>query len=206
LKKISRLQFITTNAALAEKACLGGVKWIQLRLKNTPQDEFLTVAKEVQQVCKAHNAVLIINDNVEVAYTIKADGVHLGKEDLPPLEARKVLGAEAIIGGSSHTRTDIVRLASQGVDYIGLGPFRYTATKEKLASVIGKLGYKRIVDYLAAKKVVYPPIVAIGGIGIDDVQTLLKTGVYGIAVSGAIANSANVTNTSRIFTNMLRLD
>src|SRR4051812_38446914 len=117
MKRISKLQFITTNAATAEQACMGGVDWIQLRLKNTPYDDYLAIALEVQAICKRYNATFIINDNVMLAYNIKADGVHLGKQDMPPDAARQLIGNDFIIGSTANTFEDIDYLAAKPVDY-----------------------------------------------------------------------------------------
>jgi thiamine-phosphate pyrophosphorylase len=199
-KSISRLQYITTNPVDAEKACRAGVDWIQLRVKKKPEKEWKTLAEETLIVCRRYGAKLIINDNVLLAKEIEADGVHLGKEDMNPAEARLISrerpmpgekfipAAKFIIGGTANTIEDVNRLVGLGVDYIGLGPFRFTTTKMNLSPVLGLAGYSAIISQLEALPGTIP-VIAIGGIKVEDVSDLLKTGVYGIAVSSAITQS-----------------
>src|ERR1019366_3998093 len=148
MKRISRLQYITTNPLDADKACKAGVDWIQLRVKNKTEEEWRALAVETLIVCRRYGAKLIINDNVFLAKEIKADGVHLGKEDQNPAEARLILGEKFIsgekfiIGGTANSLEDIHSLIESGVDYIGLGPFRFTTTKANLSPVLGLEGYR----------------------------------------------------------------
>ena len=174
----------------ARMALEGGCKWIQLRMKGASDEEVAEAAAQIQPLCREHEAVFLLDDRVELAKRLKADGVHLGKNDMPVSEARALLGEEFIIGGTANTFEDIQRLASQGADYIGCGPFRFTTTKEKLAPVLGLEGYRRIVEQME-KHGTGLPIVAIGGITFDDIPTIMQTGVDGIAVSGAILNADN---------------
>lgn len=190
MKQISKLQYITTSAVLTEQACKGGVDWVQLRLKNIDFDEFKAIAIDVQAVCKQYGAKLIINDNVNVALAINADGVHLGKEDMSYDKARLLLGSDCIIGGSTNTLNDILRLSREPLDYMGLGPFRFTSTKEKLNPIVGLKGYQSILNQLKSSAVSVPPLVGIGGIEHKDVPDILSTGLYGVAVSGAISHAA----------------
>lgn len=174
----------------ARMALEGGCKWIQLRMKGASDDEVVEAAAQIQPLCREHEAIFLLDDRVELAKRLNADGVHLGKNDMPVSEARQVLGEEFIIGGTANTFSDIERLASQGADYIGCGPFRFTTTKEKLSPVIGLEGYRRIVEQMAVKGINLP-IVAIGGITCDDIPALMQTGIDGIAVSGAVLNADN---------------
>lgn len=174
----------------ARMALEGGCKWIQLRMKGASDEEVAEAAAQIQPLCREHEAVFLLDDRVELAKRLKADGVHLGKNDMPVSEARQVLGEEFIIGGTANTFEDIQRLASQGADYIGCGPFRFTTTKEKLAPVLGLEGYRRIVEQMEEQGTDLP-IVAIGGITFDDIPAIMQTGVDGIAVSGAILNADN---------------
>ena len=198
MKQISNLQFITTSAAQAELACAGGVRWVQLRLKNTPYAEWKQRALEVQQVCQRYGATLIINDNPQLALEIGSDGVHLGKEDMSPTEARNILGPDFIIGGTANTFADIERLAAVGVEYIGLGPFRFTSTKEKISPILGLDGYDALLGQCRAAGII-TPIIGIGGITLADVAPLVATGLYGVAVSGAISASPDPTVTAMAF-------
>ncbi len=203
MKKISRLHYITTNATLAQKACEAGVDWIQLRLKSVTYEEYRTTAEEVKKVCKNFNCQLIINDNVQLAFEMEADGVHVGKTDMAPEKARDLVGSKMIIGGTANTYADIVRLTNARVDYIGLGPFRFTTTKENLSPILGLEGYKSIFQQIAKDNLPAPPIIAIGGIGLEDIATLLEIGVYGVAISGAISNAEDVTKAAASFINAI---
>jgi thiamine-phosphate pyrophosphorylase len=192
MNPISKLHYITTGPELAEKACRGGISWIQLRLKDIPYDDYRSIAREVQAVCKTYRCTFIINDNVELALELRADGVHIGKEDMPPDVARALLKDDFIIGATANTLNDIVFLAGQPIDYIGLGPFRFTTTKKKLSPVLGAEGYKTIFHALNAMSLPVPPVVAIGGITEQDISVLAETGVHGVAVSGSISGTAQL--------------
>lgn len=190
------IQFITHETETvgyvegARMALEGGCRWIQLRMKDASDDEVRKAAAEIQPMCKAHDAIFLLDDRVELAKELKADGVHLGKNDMPVDEARRVLGEEFIIGGTANTFDDIERLARQGADYIGCGPFRFTTTKKKLAPVIGIEGYRDIIEKMEAAGIDLP-VVAIGGITADDIDDILATGVRGIAVSGTVLRAEN---------------
>ena len=190
------IQFITHETETvgyvegARMALEGGCKWIQLRMKDASDDEVREAAAEIQTMCKAHDAIFLLDDRVELAKKLKADGVHLGKNDMPVDEARRVLGEEFIIGGTANTFDDIERLSRQGADYIGCGPFRFTTTKKNLAPVIGIEGYRDIREKMEAAGIDLP-VVAIGGITADDIDDILATGVRGIAVSGTVLRAEN---------------
>ncbi len=203
MKPVSKLHFITTNALIAEQACKGGVNWVQLRLKNVNYEEYKKVALEVQKVCSKYNAVLIINDNVQLAADIGADGVHIGSTDMTPTEARALLGEKFIIGCTANTFEDVVRLSALPINYIGLGPFRYTTTKQNLSPVLGLDGYKSILNQLKTTSTTHPPIIGIGGIIIHDVVSLMDTSIHGIAVSGAIGNASDVSGKAADFISII---
>ncbi len=186
---IAKLHYITPNnvdrydiSEVVEKSCKEGVDWIQLRIKNQSHELFKRIAINIKDICKNFSAKLIINDNVQIAKEIQADGVHLGKEDMNPLEARSILGDDFIIGGTANTLSEILQLSRLEVDYIGLGPFRYTETKKNLSPVLGIEGIKKIMQRCS----VDIPIIAVGGIQIEDIENILKTSVYGVAISSAI--------------------
>ena len=132
-----------------------------------------------------------------------ADGVHLGKNDMPVDEARRLLGHDKIIGGTANTFEDIERLHRQGTDYIGCGPFRFTTTKKSLSPVLGLEGYKRIVSDMKAHGIDLP-IVAIGGILKSDIADIMQTGVTGIAVSGGILNAESPTEEMKQFISLIK--
>lgn len=169
----------------ARMALEGGCKWIQLRMKGATDDEVRAAAAAIQPLCKQHEAVFVIDDRVGLAKELKADGVHLGKNDMPVGEARHVLGEDFIIGGTANTFEDIERLHREGADYIGCGPFRFTTTKQNLAPVLGLDGYFTLVNRMRAAGILLP-VVAIGGIRFEDIPDIMRTGVRGIAVSGAV--------------------
>ena len=173
----------------AEKALSCGVKWVQFRCK-TPQSAawMREQALCVQQLCKQHHALFVVDDDVELAREIEADGVHVGKNDMPVEQARRILGARFLIGGTANTLQDMVRIQAQGGDYIGLGPFRFTRTKEKLSPVLGVEGYERLMRE-ARQAGITLPVHAIGGITGQDAPALKQAGVQGIAVSSALLQS-----------------
>lgn len=192
-KEISKLQYITQNTGqldhqeTARRACEAGCDWIQLRIKDMPAHDVLPIIQSVKSICEKYHATFIVNDRVTLAYKVGADGVHLGKEDMSPVEARKLLGENAIIGGTANTFEDIQQLVEAKVDYIGLGPFRFTKTKANLSPVLGVEGYQTLVEQCQAHGIQIP-IVAIGGIVTEDVEPMMQTGIYGIAVSGLITH------------------
>ncbi len=204
------LQFITHESdkySIAEEvqmAIEGGCRWIQLRMKDASDEEVRQVALELIPMCQETDTFLIIDDRVNLVKDLKVSGVHLGKEDMDPLEARELLGPHAIIGITANTADDIIKYKGKDVDYVGLGPFRFTTTKKKLAPELGLDGYKSIVQQVRNAEVELP-IVAIGGITIDDIPPLMETGVNGIAMSGSIINANDpVQHTSEIMNKLLK--
>ena len=190
------IQFIThtTDSISYEESALlalqGGCKWIQLRMKGATDDEVEPIARRLLKACHDQDATFVLDDRVELCKKIEADGVHLGKNDMPVNEAREVLGHNFIIGGTASTIDDIRQLKRRSADYIGCGPFRFTTTKEKLSPIIGLEGYRTIVEEMK-KEEIRIPVCAIGGIELDDVMPILQTGIQGIAVSGAILRADN---------------
>lgn len=174
----------------ARLALEGGCRWVQLRMKEATEAEFMAAAAEIGRLCKEHGATFVLDDHVEWVEKAGADGVHLGKNDMPIDEARKILGNDKIIGGTANTFDDVERLYRQGANYIGCGPFRFTTTKKNLSPVLGLEGYQHIVDQMKSHGINLP-IVAIGGILESDIKSILATGVSGIAVSGGILNAEN---------------
>ncbi len=193
---LSKIQYISHGDTVEEQktnilnALEAGCKMIQLRFKKGAKEEILEVAKQVRTWCTYGSALLIINDSIEITKEVKADGVHLGLTDTSIEEARKVLGSSKIIGGTANTLEDVIRRIHEKCDYVGLGPLRFTSTKEKLSPLLGFEGYQRIIKELENLGLVIP-IYAIGGIVQSDVQLLKRTGVYGIAVSGMISEASD---------------
>ena len=198
------LQFIThytekySYIDSAKIALEGGCRWIQLRMKDVPETTLEHHALIIQKMCKEYGATFIIDDNVHLVKKIKADGVHLGKNDMPITEARRILGDDFVIGGTVNTFEDILRQRttdngqqSSGVtDYFGCGPFRFTQTKQKLSPILGIEGYLDIVKKKREHNIDIP-IVAIGGICKDDISGILDCGIDGIALSGSILRAEN---------------
>jgi thiamine-phosphate pyrophosphorylase len=188
-----RFQYITDSERLTETACKAGVKWIQGRIKNKSKEETKFILKVINDICKNFDCTFIVNDFLEIAMEIGADGVHLGKNDMSLIEAKKLIGSKKfILGGTANTEQDVIQLAKLKVDYIGLGPFRFTNTKEKLSPILGINGYKAVMNLQNDLEI--PPVYAIGGIIPNDVNELLNAGVYGVAVSGFLSNSADMKN------------
>lgn len=198
------LQFITHQTDIYsyfESACLalkGGCKWIQLRMKDIPLEEVEAVALQLKPLCKEHNAILVLDDHVELAKKLEVDGVHLGKKDMPIDQARLILGEAFIIGGTANTFEDVLQHYRAGADYLGIGPFRFTTTKKNLSPVLGLESYSSIISQMREANIELP-IVAIGGITYEDIPDILRTGVNGIALSGTILRAENpVAETKRI--------
>lgn len=192
-----RLQFITHHTDCysyvdsARLALEGGCRWVQLRMKGAEQGELEEAARLVQRMCRESGATFIIDDDVLLAKRIGADGVHLGKEDMPVAEARAILGAEAIIGATVNSFDDVeAQLRSSCPDYFGCGPYRFTSTKARLAPTLGVEGYVEIISRMRAKNIAIP-LVAIGGITKADIPLLVASGVNGIALSGSVLQADN---------------
>lgn len=171
-------------------ALTGGCRWIQLRVKDVNDEELLPLAIEAQKLCREAGATFIIDDHVELVKQIKADGVHLGLHDMPISEAREILGPGFIIGGTANTFQDVLMHYHAGANYIGCGPFRYTSTKKNLSPILGLDGYREITRQMHSHGINLP-IVAIGGITVDDIPAIMQTGVSGIALSGTILRSTD---------------
>lgn len=205
---LSKLQYISQGATEQEQlkniqsALDAGCNWIQLRHKNVSENELLHASEKVKVLCDSYNATFIINDHPSIAKKTDADGVHLGLLDMPVAEARNILGPDKIIGGSANTLEDVLNRINEKCDYVGLGPYRYTTTKEKLSPVLGIEGYKRILNHLE-KNNLSIPIYAIGGIRLEDAEFIFSSGIFGVAISNEITLSTNkrelVSQLKRIF-------
>jgi thiamine-phosphate pyrophosphorylase len=194
---IPKLHYISQGSSLKEhleniqNACNSGAELVQLRLKTVSEKKLLKFANEAREITSHFQTRLIINDHYKIAKEVKADGVHLGKSDVCPTVARKYLYTWQMIGGTANTLQDCETLLEKEVDYISLGPFRSTTTKDNLSPVLGLSGYTAIVDVLKTET----PIIGVGGITTEDVTAILETGVSGIAVSGAITRDFNTIKT-----------
>jgi thiamine-phosphate pyrophosphorylase len=205
---MKQIQFIThensrfSYAYGAEMALKGGCRWIQLRMKEASDTEFIAVAEKIAPMCREYGATFILDDRVHLVNICRADGVHLGRNDMPVADARNLLGEKMIIGGTANTIDDTERLWRDGADYIGCGPYRFTTTKKNLSPILGLDGYQYITNEMKQRGIQLP-IVAIGGITAADIKPLLATGIDGIAVSGAILNALNPFNEMAEFIKLL---
>ena len=176
---------------------------MQLRMKDAEEAVMAETAIAVQRMCREYGATFIIDDNVTLAKRIGADGVHLGKGDMPIVEARKILGKEFIIGGTVNTFEDVLHhLNGATPDYFGCGPFRETSTKRNLSPTLGLYGYKDIIRQMHSHGIDIP-IVAIGGIRREDIPALMECGVSGIALSSSILTADDPVAEMREIVNLI---
>jgi thiamine-phosphate pyrophosphorylase len=204
-----RLQFIThytqkySYTDSARIALEGGCKWVQLRMKDADDLLLEQTALVVQKMCREYGATFIIDDNVALAKKIGADGVHLGKNDMPVAQARKILGEHFIIGATVNSFEDVLsHLQESSPDYFGCGPYRFTSTKQKLAPILGLEGYRSIVGKMRESNICIP-IVAIGGICKEDVSLLMDTGIDGIALSGSVLRADDPIDQMRLIKDII---
>lgn len=190
------LQFITDGKTKEEivsqvKAVLrGGCKWIQIRMKDFSDEDIREVVSVVAPQCAEAGAVCIMNDRVDIAKEYGLDGVHLGFGDMSVEEARNILGETTLIGVTANTIEQIIMLSQSPMSYFGIGPMRFTTTKKNLSPEIGLMGYHELVEAMRQTSV-NKPAVAVGGITEEDVYDLLDAGLWGVAVSGAIAHTGD---------------
>ena len=202
------LQFITdtkSNTSVIDQifgVIEGGGRWIQIRMKDSSDEEIKKVVETVKPKCIETGTFLLLNDRVELAKELNVGGVHIGKEDMPVSKARMILGPAAVIGVTANTFSDVTAVSNLDIDYYGIGPFAYTQTKENLAPVLGLQGIREIC-YEMEQKEINIPRVAVGGIKIDDILPLLEAGVNGIAVSSAIARADNIVKVTQDFIKVL---
>ncbi len=161
-------------------------------MKDAPSQAVVEAGRAIGDMCRKAGATFILDDRADLVDELQADGVHLGKNDMPVEQARGLLGDDRIIGATANTFDDIRRAAAAGADYIGLGPFRFTTTKRNLSPVIGIDGYRSIMER-CRQKGIRLPIVAIGGIVARDIEAIMSTGIDGIALSGALLQAADTT-------------
>lgn len=173
-----------------EKALKGGATFIQLREKNLSNTEFLEEAKEIKQLCAKYNVPFVINDNVEIAKEIDADGVHVGQDDMEALDVRAVLGKDKIIGVSAHSVEEALLAQEHGADYLGVGAVFHTGTKSD-ATDLSRETLKAICDAVDI------PVIAIGGISAENVLELSGNGLCGIAVISAIFAQKDIEAAAR---------
>jgi thiamine-phosphate pyrophosphorylase len=197
----TRLQVLTldlpgrTHAEQARAACAGGARWVQFRTKILTGDARLAEARAVVAACREHGAVCVMNDTPALAIEVGADGVHLGREDMSPVEARALIGPGRILGVTVNTAEDAARVVREGVaDYAGVGPWRFTTSKAKLAPVLSPEAWREIVATLAPL-----PCVIIGGVTVGDVPAIRSLGAHGVAVSSGIVAAPDPVRATREF-------
>lgn len=198
------LQLISDgDLSVAAQFLDAGGRWIQLRMKDASAEVIVCRGKEMLALCRKRLAVLVVNDAPQLAVAIGADGVHLGQADMPPIEARRIIGDGAVIGSTANTFEQIAARNDGETDYVGLGPFRFTTTKKNLSPVLGTEGYRTILGRMRTENIPLP-VVAIGGIELPDIPQIMRTGVDGIALSGAIARADSPATTTANFLNAIR--
>ena len=173
-----------------EKALKGGATFIQLREKNLGEEEFLAEAKEIARLCKSYHVPFVINDNVEIAKKVDADGVHVGQSDMEALDVRKTLGEDKIIGVTAKTVEQALKAQAHGADYLGVGAVFPTGSKTDVDVLDGGM-IREITE------AVHIPVIAIGGIGKDNVEKLAGNGLDGVAVISAIFAQKDITEATR---------
>ncbi|WLD23803.1 thiamine phosphate synthase [Flavobacterium dauae] len=197
---MEKLQYISQGFTIEDqelnirKALDHGAQWIQVRWKNAQKQEFIKLCEISKKLCSDNQTVCIINDHVQIAKDIDADGVHLGLKDTSIETARNILGQNKIIGGTANTISDVLQRMNEPCDYIGLGPLRFTSTKEQLSPILGFEGYQKIIENLKERSLEIPKIFAIGGVVLEDIELLQQIGIYGAAVSGQITHQPSLIN------------
>lgn len=193
MKRIGKLCVISdtvvqkkyTHIEAAKFAIKGGADIVQLRDKIMSTAEMISTAKQIVALCKKHGVTFLVNDRVDVAMLSGADGVHLGIEDIPIKDARKLIGRNKIIGGTAHSLKEALYAQKQGADYIGFGHIFRTDSKHKPDNPKGTKMLSQIV------KKIKTPILAIGGIDQSNIIEVMKTGVHGAAIIGGILKNPN---------------
>lgn len=175
------------------RLCQAGAQWVQLRMKRADRSAWLAAAIGVVGICREHCAICIINDSVDIALAAGADGVHLGRNDGSWRDARRTLGPRFIVGGTVNNADDARHAATvEGLDYVGVGPWRFTSNKQNLAPLLGAEGVQALVRQLDGI-----PAWAIGGIEPDDLAAVHATGARGVAVSSALFREGRIDDNFR---------
>jgi thiamine-phosphate pyrophosphorylase len=208
VKRIGRFHVLTdiclqsrfSHVELAKLAIAGGADTIQFRQKEGATRQMIRVAEEMRDLCQRAGVTFIINDRVDVAIASHADGVHLGRDDFPIPLARKLLGEKAIIGGSAGTVEEAQKCRLEGADYIGFGPVYPTTSKEDAGPAAGLGSLKQIVESIPL------PIIAIGGIAVNNASPLIQAGVHGIAVISAVCCQQDPAEAARCLRRLLEAD
>ena len=198
-KFIEKLQFIThdieqhTHIEQAQIACEAGAKWIQYRCLTKSDDELLKDIHVIAEICDDWGATLIVTDHIHLNGKADIQGFHIEDMDADFRTLREELGEAVTIGGSANTVEGLIRIAQEGADYAGFGPFKVTTTKPNNAPLLGVQGYENAMNILKAQNIDLP-VLAVGGVGLEDIELLLATGIFGIAASSAINQAENMRN------------
>ena len=199
---IASLHYITqdnlsvTHSEQAKLALDGGVKWVQFRSKVLSLGEIKKELRIIKEYCIAYGAILILNDNWQLAIEMELDGVHVGLTDTPVHEIRK--HTNFLIGGTANSYEDIRLHVDGGVDYVGVGPFRHTETKKNLSPVLGLSGFQEIISSCKERQIDIP-IIGIGGVQLSDIQSLMSVGVSGVAIASQINQAKSPTQSAAEF-------
>ena len=182
-----------SHAEQVELLIQGGATLIQLREKHSSPREFFLQAQAAIEVARPHGVRIIINDRVDIALAVRADGVHLGQDDMPPKAAREILGEAALIGFSTHNPAQAIKASTLPIDYLAIGPIFPTASKNDPDPIVGLAGLEQV-----RKAVGDLPLVAIGGISAQNIQTVLSEGATCAAViSGVLADPLGISSTTK---------
>jgi len=168
---------------IAELALKGGAAIIQLRHKNASGNQLFSWAVDIRNQCQKYRALFIVNDRVDIALASEADGVHLGQEDMPAHIARKLLGKQSIIGVSASSLEEALQAEKDGADYIGFGHIYPTFSKEKGFSPVGTETLQKVAGSISL------PIIAIGGVSLENAASLISCGASGVAVISAVSRT-----------------
>jgi len=175
---------------VAAAAIRGGAKTIQLRDKQRGKSELLTVARKLKELCVEKGVLFIVNDHLDIALAVNADGLHLGQDDLPLAEARRILPIDMLIGSSTHSTAEAVRSQTNGADYVAVGSIYPTTSKEKF-KLVGLDTLRR------TRSKVSVPLIAIGGVNHTNVQEVMKAGADSVAVISAVLGADDVEKAAR---------
>ncbi|GAB3319153.1 thiamine phosphate synthase [Larkinella ripae] len=176
---------------LVEEACRAGVRWVQVREKTASTRAFVELGTALKQITQAYGARLIVNDRVDVALAIDADGVHVGQDDMPPRLVRHLIGPDKLIGLSVNNLAELQTAAGTAVDYLGIAAVFPTGTKDDTSSLLGLEGLREICRRTTL------PTFAIGGINAHNIRAVLQTGVTGAAVVSAICGQSSPYEATR---------
>ena len=198
-KRIGRFHVLTDprfqqrfgHAELARLAAEGGADTIQFRQKSGSVRDMLEEAKHAAAVCRERDVPFLVNDRLDVALACRADGIHLGQQDFPVREARRIMGPEAIIGGTATTVEEALAMQEAGADYIGFGPVFPTTSKDNPASV---KGVENLAHVCAAVRI---PVIAIAGISVKRIKPVIRAGAHGVAVMTAVTTAENPARAAR---------